>query len=605
MEKKLINYLISLMIIATTFGQEVDQIKLANEYYQSKEYDKAVDLYKKLSKQKRNIPQIHSNYLDLMTNNDNPDDAYKYINYVIKQYPGNSRYRVDQIYVARLLPNKKEYKRLKDALYDASRGNVNTLKKIAEELSQRQLHNDALVFLSHARVESQDSKAYALDFAKNYSSLGNDPKMIAEYVNFASQQTRHVPYIKNILQELLSKESIKKILEEVLIIRSQQYPDDVLYNDFLMWLYIQKNDYYGAFVQAKAIDRNSQRSGNTVMQVAKVAYDNQAYGDAMLFYDYIVTKSDQGSMREKAQFLSLLSKEKKLTEKLPIDKQALYQIAGAYQQFYEYTTETNPYRLQALKNKAGIMAYQLNELDTAINILEKLKNLPGITKTLEAQVKMDLGNINLIVGNHWEASLLYSQIEKDNPYAAMGYEAKLKNARLHYFMSNFDLAKAHLDILKRSTTKEIANDALELSLFIETNTMGDSNELGLMEYASISLLMYQNRFDEAREKLEILTKTQLGHPIRDDSFWLLAKLDKRMGNYKEALSSINTLISNYSEGVLGDDALFMKAQILEEYLDNRSEAQQVYRQFLEDFPGSAYAVEARRRFRILRGDGLN
>ena len=429
--------------------------------------------------------------------------------------------------------------------------------------------------------------------------------MIAEYVNFASQQIRHIPYIKNILQELLSKESIKKILEEVLIIRSQQYPDDVLYNDFLMWLYIQKNDYYGAFVQAKAIDRNSQRSGNTVMQVAKVAYDNQAYGDAMLFYDYIVTKSDQGSIREKAQFLSLLSKEKKLTEKLPIDKQALYQIAGAYQQFYDYTTETNPYRLQALKNKAGIMAYQLNELDTAVNILEKLKNLPGITKTLEAQVKMDLGNINLIVGNHWEASLLYSQIEKDNPYAAMGYEAKLKNARLHYFMSNFDLAKAHLDILKRSTTKEIANDALELSLFIETNTMGDSNELGLMEYASISLLMYQNRFDEAREKLEILTNTQLGHPIRDDSFWLLAKLDKRMGNYKEALSSINTLISNYSEGVLGDDALFMKAQILEEYLDNRSEAQQVYRQFLEDFPGSAYAVEARRRFRILRGDGLN
>ena len=593
------------MIIATTFGQEVDQIKLANEYYQSKEYDKAVDIYKKLSKQKRNIPQIHSNYLDLMINNDKPDDAFKYINYVIKQYPGNSRYRVDQIYVARLLPNQKEYKQVKDALYDASRGNVNTLKKIAEELSQRQLHNDALVFLSHARVESQDSKAYALDFAKNYSSLGNDPKMIAEYVNFASQQTRHVPYIKNILQELLSKESIKEILEEVLIIRSQQYPDDVLYNDFLMWLYIQKNDYYGAFVQAKAIDRNSQRSGNTVMQVAKVAYDNQAYGDAILFYDYIVTKSDQGSMREKAQFLSLLSKEKKLTEKLPIDKQALYQIAGAYQQFYDYTTETNPYRLQALKNKAGIMAYQLNELDTAINILEKLKNLPGITKTLEAQVKMDLGNINLIVGNHWEASLLYSQIEKDNPYAAMGYEAKLKNARLHYFMSNFDLAKAHLDILKRSTTKEIANDALDLSLFIETNTMGDSNELGLMEYASISLLMYQNRFDEAREKLEILTNTQLGHPIRDDSFWLLAKLDKRMGNYKEALSSINTLISNYSEGVLGDDALFMKAQILEEYLDNRSEAQQVYRQFLEDFPGSAYAVEARRRFRILRGDGLN
>ena len=605
MEKKLINYIVSLMIIANIFGQELDQIKLANEYYQSKEYDKAADVYKKLSKQKNNIPRIYSNYIDLMINNDEIEEAYKYINYVIKQYSGNSRYLVDQIYVARLFPNQKEYKRLKKILYDASLGNVNTLKRIAEELSQRQLHNDALVFLSQARIESQDSNAYALDFAKNYSALGNDPKMIAEYINFASQQSRHIPYIKNILQELLTNESIKEILEKELIIRAQQYPDKVLYNNLLMWLYIQENNYFGAFVQAKAIDRNSQSKGSTVMQVAKVAYDNQAYGDAVLFYDYIVTKIGQGSMLEKAQFLSLLSKEKKVSKKLPIDKKALHQIAGAYQQFYERTTETNPYRLQALKNKAGIMAYQLNEPDTAIRILERLKNLPGITRNFQAQVKMDLGNINMIIGNQWEASLLYSQIEKDNPYSAIAYEAKLKNARVHYFMSNFDLAKSHLDILKRSTTKEIANDALDLSLFIETNTMGDSNELGLIEYANISLLMYQNRFEEARVKLEILINTQLGHPIRDDGFWLLAKLDKRMGKYQEALVSLNILINEYSEGVLGDDALFLKAQILEEYLDNRSEAQQVYRQFLENFPGSAYAVEARRRFRILRGDGLN
>ena len=306
MEKQLINYLMSLMIIATTFGQELDQIKLANEYYQSKEYNKAVDIYKKLSKQKRNIPRIHSNYLDLMINNAKLNDAYKYLNYVIKQYPANSKYRVDQIYVARLFSNQKEYSRLTEALYDASQGNVNTLKRIAEELSQRQLHNDALVFLSQARINSQDSNAYALDFAKNYSALGNDPKMIAEYVNFASQQASHISYIKNILQDLLLDESIKEILEKELIIRSQKYPDDLLYNDLLMWLYIQGNNYYGAFVQAKAIDRKSQKKGSTVMQVAKVAYDNQAYGDAVLFYDYIVTKIGQGSMLEKAQFLLIL-----------------------------------------------------------------------------------------------------------------------------------------------------------------------------------------------------------------------------------------------------------------------------------------------------------
>ena len=70
---------------------------------------------KNYQSRKDNIPRIHSNYLDLMINNDEIEDAYKYINYVIKQYPGNSRYLVDQIYVARFVPNQKEYKRLKEA----------------------------------------------------------------------------------------------------------------------------------------------------------------------------------------------------------------------------------------------------------------------------------------------------------------------------------------------------------------------------------------------------------------------------------------------------------------------------------------------------------
>jgi TolA-binding protein len=248
------------------------------------------------------------------------------------------------------------------------------------------------------------------------------------------------------------------------------------------------------------------------------------------------------------------------------------------------------------------LAYHLSLPDSAINILRNLKNLSGMKRKLVAQIKMDLANVNMIVGNHWEASLLYSQIEKENKYMSIGYEAKLENARLHYFMSNFDLAKAHLDILKQSSTKVIANDALELSLFIESNMIGDGNELALQEYASISLLIYQNKFYEARSKLKDLINTQLGHPIRDDGFWLLVKLEKQIGKFEEAISLLNILINEYSDGVLGDDALFMKARILEENLNNPSEAMQVYQQFLGDFPGSAYAVEARRRYRSLRAD---
>ena len=602
MEKQLIGYLIILFVITASFSQDINQIKLANEYYLSKDFDKAADIYKKLSKQKKNLEQIHTNYLDLMVNNGVYDKAFNYIKRVVKIYPNVSRYWVDYIYVASLLTNQKEYNRLKQVLVDRYIRNANALKKISEEFVFRKMHDDALMFLNYARMQSRNPYLYALDFAKVHSTLGNLSEMMAEYLNFASQQPRNIQYIKGILQELILQGRNQDILEDQLIIKSQKNPDQLLFNDLLMWLYIQKTDYYGAFIQAKAIDKKSNKKGISVMQVANVAYENQSYVDAIKFYDFVTIESDDIRMQEKAKYLSLLSQEKKAINDILVNKNTLNEISSAYQTFYKNASKSNNDRFDALRNKARLLAYHLSLPDSAIRILEYLKNISGINRKLLSQIKMDLANINMIVGNHWEASLLYSQIEKENSYNSIGYEAKLENARLHYFMNNFELAKAHLDILKRSTTKLIANDALELSLFIETNTIGDSSELALKEYASISLLIYQNKFVEAQNRLKLLVDTWLGHPIRDDSFWLLIKLQKKLGKYEEAINSLNVLINEYSDGVLGDDALFMKAAILEEHLNNPSKALQIYKQFLSDFPGSAYVVEARKRYRSLRID---
>ena len=600
--EKIISYLISFIIISVSFSQDLNQLKLANEYYLSKDYEKAADIYKKLSKQKNNLQHIHKNYLDLMIKNGTYDKAFNYSKRVIKVFPNISRYQVDHIYIANLLTNEKEYKRLKKELADRYFQDINALKKISEEFVFRKMHDDALNFLTYARMQSKDPNIYALDFARIYSDLGNSSRMILEYINFASQQTRNIPFVKSILQELILEKGNQSILENHLIDNSQKNPDKFLFNDLLMWLYIQTRDYYGAFVQARALDKKLKKRGNSVMQVANIAYENQSYTDAIKFYNYVTLESDDFRMQEKAKFFSLLSREKKAINEVPVNKNTLNEISDAYQSFYERANRSNFDRFDALRNKARLLAYHLSLPDSAINILRNLKNLSGMKRKLVAQIKMDLANVNMIVGNHWEASLLYSQIEKENKYMSIGYEAKLENARLHYFMNNFDLAKAHLDILKQSTTKVIANDALELSLFIETNMIGDGNELALQEYASISLLIYQNKFYEARSKLKDLINTQLGHPIRDDSFWLLVKLEKQIGKFEEAISLLNILINEYSDGVLGDDALFMKARILEENLNNPSEAMRVYQQFLGDFPGSAYAVEARKRYRSLRAD---
>jgi outer membrane protein assembly factor BamD (BamD/ComL family) len=195
----------------------------------------------------------------------------------------------------------------------------------------------------------------------------------------------------------------------------------------------------------------------------------------------------------------------------------------------------------------------------------------------------------------------------------LGYDAKLKNAKLSYFIGDFKLAEEHLDILKKATSREIANDALELSLRIKENTASDSLATSLKEYASIEMLLNQNKLDAAITKLDALKKKEGdGDSLRmkssmllDDIYWLEANTLLKQGDFEKTISLLRMITKFYSQDVLSDDAYFLEAEVLEKHLNKKSEAMEIYRDFLSKYPGSVYASEARKRYRELRGDFAN
>jgi len=166
------------------------------------------------------------------------------------------------------------------------------------------------------------------------------------------------------------------------------------------------------------------------------------------------------------------------------------------------------------------------------------------------------------------------------------------------------LAQNHLDILKLATTREIANDAMALSMLIKDNILSDSTDAVLQKYADIDLLIFKNKIKEADEALEQLKLENPGHPLQDEILFKLANLKIQMGNYKAALACLNELNQKYADDLLGDDALFLTATIYEKYLNSKTEAMEIYNSFLIKYPGSNYAAEARKRFRLLRGDSI-
>lgn len=175
-----------------------------------------------------------------------------------------------------------------------------------------------------------------------------------------------------------------------------------------------------------------------------------------------------------------------------------------------------------------------------------------------------------------------------------------------YYSGDFEWAQAQFEILKASTAKLIANDALDMSVFISDNLNLDTTAKALQFYAEADMLIFQNRFDEAFGKLDSLNKAFPNHSLEDDVWYLKAKVYTKKRDYAQAAKMYELIIENYADEIRADNSLFALAELYENenQLNNKDRASVLYEQLFIDFSGSTFAVEARKRYRLLRGDKI-
>ncbi|MCK5469919.1 MAG: tetratricopeptide repeat protein, partial [Cyclobacteriaceae bacterium] len=320
-------------------------------------------------------------------------------------------------------------------------------------------------------------------------------------------------------------------------------------------------------------------------------------------FEYIIEEYPGTPNYQIAKRLVISSREEIIKNTFPVEDSNIRILINDYRELIK-DVGLNNNTIEALRSEALLFAFYLNEHDSAIMILEKIIKVPRISKSIIDQSKLDLGDIYLLIGEPWESTLLYSQVEKSSKESAIGYEAKLRNAKLSYYRGDFALAQSHLDILKMATTREIANDAMSLSLLIKDNTQLDTGDLAMKKFADIDLLIFQNQKYEALESLQKLIDEFPEHPLVDEILYRQAKLKMEMGDFQEAISLLQNVVDKYGEDILGDDALFLIGTIYEDQLNEKEKAKEIYQSFLTRYPGSNKAAEARKRFRTLRGDFL-
>ena len=607
MIKKILCILIFLIsILNVTIAQTTTDEQLAAQYFQNGEFEKAADLYESLLDKNPN-PFYYNNLIQSLINAKDYKKAEKIVKKRIRQNPNDIRLNVDLGFVYASSGDAKKAEKQYLESIESLTANQQQIYDLANAFMMRMLYDYATETYLKGRKVMNNPTQFTVELAMMYETRAKYQEMMEEYLNLLNSDGNYLTYIQARLQAVLNtdKESKKaEIIKSTLLKKAQKNPENGIYANLLMWYSVQLKDFELAFVQAKSIEKRFKDNGAKVFELAEICISNAEYLIGIEAYQYLINKGELNLYYLNSRVGLLNARYLKVTTSLVSNQKDISELEKEYiKVLNELGKDASTIIL--MKNLAHIYAFYSYKSNEAIALLNEAILIPNADKKIIAACKLELADINLFGGDVWEATLLYSQVEKSFKNEPTGFEAKLKNARLSYYIGEFEWAKAQLDVLKAATSKLIANDAMELSLLIGDNMDEDSTYTALNYFAKADLYEYRNQFDLAFATLDSTRLLGLSHPIFDDVLLKKAEIVIKQGKYKDADSLLQKLVDFYPDGLLADDALFLQAELNDNQLNNRIKAMICYENLIFKYPASLYTVEARKKFRKLRGDQLN
>jgi tetratricopeptide (TPR) repeat protein len=474
---------------------------------------------------------------------------------------------------------------------------------LANTFMRYDLYDAALnVYLQSEKINSKAS--FGTQKAQLYAHLNKVDLMIGEYLNELKRNPRQKKMVMAKVQLFLNNDGIKseanyQLVKKQLLpfVRGEQSRTD--FSEMLIWLFMQNAQYKMALIQAKALDKRTSADGEEVYNLAESFLDKKEYQLAVEAYDYVLQKGKNNFLFIEANINKLYA----LTKSLSKQQKQVSELDNIYQQVI---TDLGKNRNTALllSNYAHFKAFYLHDLVSAEQILIEAMAIPQISNTDLAECKLEYADVMLLRGNIWESLLFYSQVEKDFKENPIGHEAKLRRAKIAYYQGDFDWAQAQLGTLKASTSKLIANDAMDLSLLIIDNLNLDTSTIAMATFASADLLNYQQKYEDAIAKYDSVLMAFPGHTLSDEIYMSKAEIYTILNNTDSAVQMYQKITTDWGYDILADDALYRLAKIYDNILADKVKAMELYQKILLEHNSSIFVAESRKRFRKLRGDKL-
>lgn len=597
--------LLLIMLPHAVSAQPGTDEQLAAQYYQQGDYERAVLYYEKLYRKQPNdfyYEQLFKSYTGLQ----NITAAEKLVKDHQKKRPDDPRFLIDLGSLYRGMgENEKATKEFDRALkmMKPEQGSIRAMANAFQRVNEIDL---ALLAYERGQKVVKDGQVFHYEVANLYAIKGDVPKMVTAYMDLLSANEAYIQAVQNSLSRYMDFElydSRTELLRTELLRRIQRDPERTIFQELLIWMYIQQKDLNAAFVQSRAMDKRFDENGNRLMELARIAQANGDHATAFKCYEYVLSLNRKDGNYIQARLGAVQTRFAQLLEQAEPAEADLLELDQRFQLTLG-ELGLNKNTIDLLRDRSRLNAYHLNRQGEAIALLEQGIALPALDPSTKAQLKLDIGDVHLLQGDIWEASLYYSQVDLDFKYDVLGHEARLRNAKVSFYAGDFLWSQAQLSVLKSSTSKLIANDAMELSLRITDNLGLDSNSVPLRLFAHAELLRIQHRYDESLAVLDSLVAEYPMHSLGDDVLYERYRIAYARKQYLEAAGFLEKLLELYPLDILVDNALIDLGRLYEDRLKDTEKATTFYEKLLFEQTGSIFVPEARERYRRLRGDNL-
>lgn len=579
-------------------AQNSDNV-LAQRYYQNQEYDKAATLYLKLYQNTGHKHQ-RDNYLRCLVQQKDYETGERFLK---KELRGNKKdvyLNIDLGMMYSFMKRDNEASPLFETAIQQASTNKNTVTTAANMfIAYRRYDLAEKTYLAGAK---QLNISFLLELGHLFYYQHDYIRMMTSYLHYLNENPKAMPTIQSRLQFIAANDidgSVEGIIEQTTLAELQKEPGNAVYNDLLIWHYTQTEQYEVALRQLYANDKRTHNGAKDLIDFGKILHDNGQHDLALQAFKYVMDKGTNTDVYAEAytDYLNVLyskataafvpdTAELKELEQLLINALRMTRIAESFEIVYALV---------------DIQAFYLGKYDEAIALITKHLAGGRFPREKEAAIKILLGDIYFLSGNRWDAILTYAQVEKSMRENVIGHEAKFRKAKLAYYTGAFRWAQAQLDVLKSSTSKLVANDAMELSLFISDNYDLDTTETVMQIFARADFYIFSKQYDKAFASMDTILRDFPAHSLIDDVLYRKAQVYEHTGNYNKAIELYHKIVTDFYYDILADNALFAYAS-LQEKTKHTDKAQEAYLQLIKDFQGSIFVSEARQRLRALRLD---